>query len=66
LEPKNSVAGAGKLEVATRIRGGAPLVIAAIDFDDEARARRIEVSDEAEQRDLRSDDHAEAAPTSTP
>jgi hypothetical protein len=27
-------------------------VIAAIDLDDETRARRIEVSDEAEQRDL--------------
>jgi len=52
LEPNDAVAGTCELAIAARIRGHAPRVIAAIDLDDEARARHVEVSDEAEQRDL--------------
>ena len=51
LEPNDAIALALELVVAAGIRGRAPRVIAAIDLDDEARARRIEVSDE-EQRHL--------------
>ena len=51
-EPHDVIAGSRELAIAARVRDRAPLVIAAIDLDDETRARRIEVSDEAEQRDL--------------
>ena len=61
LEPNYAVAGAGELATSTSVRGYAATVIAAVDLDDEARARRIEASDEAEQGDLPPERDAELA-----
>jgi len=61
LEPNYEVAGARELSISAGIRGHAPCVIAAIDLDDEACARRVEVSDEAEQGDLPPERDAELA-----
>jgi acetylornithine deacetylase/succinyl-diaminopimelate desuccinylase-like protein len=52
LDANDAIAGACELAISARIRGDALSVIAAIDLDYEARAARIEVIDEAEQRDL--------------
>jgi len=52
LDANNAVAGAHELSIAACIRGHAVRVIAAIDLDDEACAGRVEVGNEAEQRDL--------------
>ena len=52
FKANDAIASAGELAISARIRGHAARVIAAVDLDDEARAGRIEVSDEAEQRHL--------------
>src|SRR6188768_1508342 len=51
-DAKGAVARACKLAVATLVRAHAARVIAAIDLYDQATTRRIEVSDEPEQRHL--------------
>jgi len=52
LEPHHAISGALELAIAARIRAHAQRVITAINLDDEARARRVEVRDETEERDL--------------
>jgi len=55
------IAGTRELAISAGVRRHAPRVIAAIDLDDEARARRVEVSDETEQRYLATKCNAELA-----
>jgi len=52
LDPNDAVPRASELAIAERIRGFPACVIGAINLDDEARARRMEGSDEPEQRNL--------------
>lgn len=61
VKPNNAIASARELSMTLGIRGHAPCVIAAIDLDDEPRRRRIEVRDEAEQRNLPTKGDAELA-----